>query len=262
MGMGGGPDSAGADGGPGGDIDGGGGGSSSDADVAAAISGAIGANVGPQNAGTNLGNPTGGATGVDSGMDMTGPASQADVGFDPSAAPVGVNTDSPQSPSPTTPGGLGPNPTMGLQMQARSLDVGAFLDSLKGKSAFEQERAVKAFLDDEANKRGLRQLSIDYGKNIDKIMGFGQAVPGLGMLHGSRKGLMAGLRALGFEPGVNTPEMDALESLAGRLGVSIDSRSGGIEEMFPGYRWDEETKTYKKITEENQGMLSRAEPIR
>ena len=97
----------------------------------------------------------------------------------------------------------------------------------------------------------LRNLSIDYANNIDDEMGFAKFAPGVGILSGMRTMTMKGLRAMGLEPGINTPEMDALESLAGKLGVSIDSRSGGIAEM-PGYRWVEETGTYRKITELNK----------
>ena len=150
----------------------------------------------------------------------------------------------------TQPGGLGPNPTMGLQMEARDFRgvITGFLDSVKNKPQNQQEREVQAFLDNPRNQMNLRNLSIDYANNIDDEMGFGRFTPGLGTLHGMRNMTMKGLRAMGLEPGINTPEMDALESLASRLGVSIDSRSGGIAEM-PGYRWDEETGTYKKITE-------------
>ena len=231
-----------------------------DPDVHAAISGAIAANVGAHNAGTNLGNPTGG---FGLGFEDAGPnppsshpSRDPSIGphnFDPSANPPGIGYDTPNQPAPTQPGGLGPNPIMGLQVEDQNPRefrgvITGFLDSLKGKSAYAQEREVQAFLDNPRNQMNLRNLSIDYANNIDDEMGFGRFTPGLGTLHGMRNMTMKGLRAMGLEPGINTPEMDALESLASRLGVSIDSRSGGIAEM-PGYRWDEETGTYKKITE-------------
>ncbi len=186
------------------------------------------------------------------GFEDAGPNPPSSHNFDPSAAPVGVNTEAPQNfdTVSTQPGGLGPNPVMGSQLEAREFRgvITGFLDGLKGKPTNQQEREVQAFLDNPRNQMNLRNLSIDYANNIDDEMGFGRFTPGLGTLHGMRNMTMKGLRAMGLEPGINTPEMDALESLAGRLGVSIDSRSGGIAEM-PGYRWDEETGTYKKITE-------------
>tara|TARA_R110002020_G_scaffold469541_1_gene694648 strand:- start:623 stop:1357 length:735 start_codon:yes stop_codon:yes gene_type:complete len=236
-GIGGGPDAAQMGGGSiSGNVDGGSGGMNMtgpasspdvDPDVEAAISNAIGAN-----------------------MDMTGPASQVDVQFDPSANPPGIGYDTPNQPAPTQPGGLGPNPIMGLQMEARDFrgKISSFLDDVKSKPANQQEREVQAFLDNPRNQMNLRNLSIDYANNIDDEMGFAKYAPGVGILSGMRTMTMKGLRAMGLEPGINTPEMDALESLASRLGVSIDSRSGGIAEM-PGYRFDEETGTYKKITE-------------
>ena len=259
-GMGGGPDSGHPGGGTspgnvnGGNQDGGGGMDMSgpasapdvDPDVEAAISGAISAN--------------GGATSVNvqnMSMNMAGPASQVDVQFDPSAAPVGVNTESPQNqPAPTmdmSGPASSPDAYTGLQMESRDFraKLSGFLDSVKNKPSNQQQREVQAFLDDTNNQESLRSLSIDYANNIDDEMGFGKFVPGVGILSGMRTMTMKGLRAMGLEPGINTPEMDALESLAGRLGISIDSRSGGIAEM-PGYRWDEETGTYKKITELNK----------
>ena len=202
-------------------------------DVEAAIEGALGANLGVRSKGVR-------------GRGVKG----LTQGFDPSANPPGIGYDTPNQPAPTQPGGLGPNPTMGLQMEARDFRgvITGFLDSLEGKSAYAQEREVQAFLDNPRNQMNLRNLSIDYANNIDNEMGWGRFTPGLGTLHGMRNITMKGLRAMGLEPGINTPEMDALESLAGRLGVSIDSRPEGIAEL-PGYRWDEETGTYKKITE-------------
>lgn len=242
----GGPSTAGMDGG---NVDGGSGGMNMggpasapdvDPDVEAAINGALNANgLGFEEAGPN--------------PPSSHPSRDPSIGpqnFDPSANPPGIGYDTPNQPAPTQPGGLGPNPTMGLQMEARDFrgKISSFLDSVRNKPANQQEREVKAFLDDPRNQMNLRNLSIDYANQIDDEMGFAKFAPGIGLLSGMRNMTMKGLRALGLEPGINTPEMDALESLAGRLGVSIDSRSEGVAEI-PGYRFDEETGTYKKITE-------------
>lgn len=213
--------------------------SAPDVDVAAAIEGAMNANLGFEDAGPN--------------PPSSHPSRDPSIGpqnFDPSANPPGIGYDTPNKPAPTQPGGLGPNPTMGLQMEAREFrgKISSFLESVRNKPANQQEREVKAFLDDPRNQMNLRNLSIDYANQIDDEMGFAKFAPGVGLLSGMRNMTMKGLRALGLEPGINTPEMDALESLAGKLGVSIDSRPEGGAEI-PGYRFDEETGTYRKITE-------------
>ena len=273
-GMGGGPDSSGPGGmGADGNVDGGsGGGPSADYGGQGEFDG-----LGFGNATGTGGSTMGGPTSTDRDPDVQGIIDGAldgmrgkgvrgrgvkglTQGFDPSAAPVGVNTEATQNfdTGSTQPGGLGPNPVMGSQLEAREFRgvITGFLDGLKGKPTNQQEREVKSFLDNPRNQRNLRNLSVDYANNINEAMGWGRFTPGLASLHASRNALMSGFRAMGLTPGVNTPEMDALESLAGRLGVSIDSRSEGGVEM-PGYRWDEETQTYKKITELNQGMLTR-----
>ena len=249
------------------------GGGTDDADVGEAIGGALAANVGVHNAGTNLGNPTGGQAapeGFEEGSfspNMSHPSRDPAIGqrnFDPSAAPVGVNTEAPQfEPAPDVHRGPPRAPQTKTPLgQARDFrgTISAFLDSIRGKSKKSQEFEVKAFLDNEENQRNLRNLSIDYANNIDEAMGWGRYTPGFGTLHGMRNVTMKGLRALGLEPGINTPEMDALQSLAESLGVSIDSRADGVGilEMQliadcnnrAGYRWNPETKTCEQIAQQ------------
>tara|TARA_R110002020_G_scaffold374346_1_gene585678 strand:- start:303 stop:1181 length:879 start_codon:yes stop_codon:yes gene_type:complete len=289
MGAGGGPDSAGPGGmgAGGGNVNGGGGGPTGgfgnpgasgppgrnygggpdDADVGEAIGGALEANLGVRSKGVRGTGVTGLlGSGFEEGSfspNMSHPSRDPAIGrhnFDPSAAPVGVNTEATQNfePAPDVPRGPPRAPQTKTPLgQARDFreTISSFLGSVKGKSKKSQEFEVKAFLDNEENQRNLRNLSIDYANNIDEAMGWGKYAPGLGTLHGMRNVTMKGLRAMGLEPGINTPEMDALQSLAESLGVSIDSRNEHNDIIAEcnnraGYRWNPETKTCEQIAQQ------------
>jgi len=101
--------------------------------------------------------------------------------------------------------------------------VKSFVDSLQSFSRTRKERAIRAFLD--KHKMGLAQLARNNAKNLD--MGILGAVPGLGLLSGSRNLLVGLFESMGFSPQIDTPAMQALMQEAIRAGVLDKETSDG-----------------------------------
>lgn len=146
-------------------------------------------------------------------------------------------------------------------MEARTKN---FIDAVKNiKSRTIQENLVKEFLD--VNKKNLDQLAQLYGQTVDDELGIFKYAPMLGMLNMARKGTMALLSKMGFNPGIESPAMRELMGLATQLGVI--SKDGGREatdqEMeymcnnTSGYRWDSVSKSCTPIQQDSQtGLLN------
>jgi len=146
-------------------------------------------------------------------------------------------------------------------MEARTKN---FIDAVKNiKSRTIQENLVKEFLD--VNKKNLDQLAQLYGQTIDDELGLFKYAPMISMLNMARKGTMALLSKMGFNPGIESPAMRELMGLATQLGVI--SKDGGREatdqEMeymcnnTSGYRWDSVSKSCTPIQKDSQtGLLN------